>query len=124
MNFSHSHDRIGIWSSILCIIHCLAVPVVMAYTNNSVDLHDKIWWDFIQVAFVLVGFWAVKHAVSHVKISWLRRSFWASFAILVLSIFLHHSFVGELLNYAAAGSLIGLHTLNLYLSRSKKPLIA
>ncbi|MGB0431483.1 MAG: MerC domain-containing protein [Bacteroidia bacterium] len=124
MNFNHSHDKIGIWSSILCIVHCLAVPVVMAYTNNSFDLHDKVWWDLIQVFFVLIGFWAVKHAVSHVKVAWLKISFWVSFAILVASIFMHHSLLGEILNYTAAGSLVGLHTLNLYVSRDKKPAVA
>lgn len=123
MNFNTTHDKIGIWSSVLCIVHCLAVPVVLAYTNGY-DLHDQVWWDFTQVAFVLVGFWAVKHAVSHVSLPWLKLSFWLSFALLVASVFMHHSFLGEVLNYGAAGSLIALHSLNLYLSRTKKGAVA
>ncbi|MFY0674449.1 MAG: MerC domain-containing protein [Bacteroidia bacterium] len=124
MNFTHSYDKIGIWSSLLCIVHCLAVPVVMAYTNNSIDLHHNMWWDLLQVFFVLIGFWAVRHAVGHVKITWIKIAFWVSFIVLVASIFMHHSFIGEVLNYTAAGSLVGLHTLNLIVSRNKKPSVA
>lgn len=124
MKLNHNYDKIGIWSSILCIVHCLAVPAVMAYTNNSIDLHHNIWWDTLQVLFVIIGFWAVKHAVGHVSLTWIKVAFWVSFIILVASIFMHHSAIGEALNYSSAGSLIALHTLNLALSRNKKTAVA
>ena len=123
MDLTHSHDKIGIWSSALCIVHCLAVPMILAWTNGF-DLHDHWWWDALQVGFILIGFWAVKHAVSHVAFNWLKYSFWGVFAMLVASVFLHHSHIGELMNYTAASLLILLHGLNLYLRKPKQAVVA
>lgn len=123
MDLTHSHDKIGIWSSLLCIVHCLAVPLVLAVTNG-IDLHHNAWWDALQVVFILIGFWAIRHVVKHMTHTWLKAAFWATFAALVVSVFMHHSFFGEVLNYSAASALIVLHSINLYLSRTKKTTIA
>jgi len=123
MDLNHSHDKIGIWSSALCIVHCLAVPAVLAFTNGF-DLHDHVWWDVLQVAFILVGFWAVRHAVKHINFQWLKLMFWSTFAVLIASVFLHHSTLGEIMNYGAASLLIILHSLNLYLGRNKAAALA
>lgn len=120
---THTHDKIGIWSSILCIVHCLAVPVVMAY-GNGLDLHENHWWDVLQVVFIAIAFWAVKHAVGHTPLTWMKGLFWLSFTTLVISMIFHHSALGEVLNYGAALTLIALHALNLYLARQKKSLVA
>lgn len=124
MNFTQSHDKIGIWSSLLCIVHCLAVPLVLAATNG-VDLHHNMWWDALQVGFILIGFWAVRHAVKHMEYTWLKVAFWITFGALATSVFIHsHSLLGNILNYGAASLLIVLHSINLYLSRNKKTALA
>lgn len=123
MDLTHAHDKVGIWSSALCIVHCLAVPAIFAWTNGF-DLHHFWWWDALQVGFILIGFWAVQHAVKHVSFLWLKLAFWGTFAVLAASVFLHHSTLGEWMNYTAATLLILLHGLNLYLSRPKQAIIA
>lgn len=123
MSLTHSHDKIGIWSSLLCIVHCLAVPVVLGL-SNGIDLHHNAWWDGLQVVFILIGFWAVRHAVKHMIHTWLKAAFWVTFAALAVSVFMHHSLLGEALNYTAAALLIVLHSLNLYLGRHKKTTLA
>ena len=119
MKTKHLHDKLGIWSSILCIIHCLIVPLV-AMIGKGYDLHHNPYWDFLQIVFVLIGFWAIKHATSHSPFLWLKAAFWLTFGALVWSLFIHHSTLGHVLNYGGATGIILLHLVNMYYAKKEK----
>lgn len=119
----HWHDKVGIWSSVLCTVHCLAVPVVMSF-SREIDLHHSTFWNALQILFVAISFWAVRHAASHCSSKVLKFFFWLSFAALAISIFDHHSVIGEILNYSAATALIVLHSINIYVQKQKQVRIA
>lgn len=105
-------DWVGLGASLLCLIHCLIVPIAMIW-NNELDLHSMPMWDLMSVGFAILSFWAIWHVTQHTNIKWLKAAFWVSFIFLLVGIFAHHSLIGEILNYSAATLLIGFHTYNI-----------
>ena len=116
-------DKIGIWSSALCMVHCLAVPFALL-VSKDLDLHHNPYWNWLQIVFIGISFWAVLHSTKHTASKQLKIMFWLSFAGLSASIIWHHSLIGEILNYGCASLLILLHGVNLYRERNVQREIA
>ena len=115
-------DKIGIVSSFLCLIHCLIVPIGMVFAYEFESLHHSTGWTLIQVLFIGIAAWAVRHAVRHTQRAYIRIGLWLGVGLLVLALFLPHG-IEEVVNYSAAGLLVLSHTLNLF-THSHKPSVA
>jgi hypothetical protein len=102
-------DLIGISSSILCLLHCLALPLIlsMGYLfNHSVSGH----WHSLDYLFILMGTVAAWVSARRTSLPALKLAFWIAIFIFSLSILLHDLWSGMIyLSIATSFVLIGLH---------------
>ncbi|MCB0736424.1 MAG: MerC domain-containing protein [Bacteroidetes bacterium] len=119
---SIQYDRLGILSSVLCLIHCLVVPIGMLFALELEWLHHWIGWTYVQIGFISIGAWAVYHAAKHIDKKWISVCLWAGIGILVLALFAEHH-LQELMNYSAAALLIAAHTVNLFIHSQHHKLV-
>lgn len=100
-------DLLGIINSVLCLIHCMALPVLIAIGASFVQ-HPTVTWSFICLAFL-----AVRNAVrasGDASIALLLGIGWAVFAAGMVA----EPFAAELeaLTYLGSTLLIVGHLLN------------
>lgn len=113
-------DYLGISSATICLIHCLAAPILMSMgvAVHDHEGHDHGWqmllshgWDFV---FLGIGFVAVILSSRHMSSRPRKFLLWGSFAFLAAAILLEH--VGPIfqyLVYASSVALILTHTANI-----------
>ncbi len=110
-------DYAGIFSSFLCLIHCLLAPVILSFWLQ-VDTEHLIW---IDVVFFLVSFWAVRGAVRQASFPIVKNLLWIGLSILGVSLMLEHLLeIFEYVALAAMVLLIGTHLFNLWYCRKCK----
>ncbi|MEL6675976.1 MAG: MerC domain-containing protein [Bacteroidota bacterium] len=123
LSTSRYSDWIGIFSAFLCLIHCLAGPVLIGLgahvhvheTAAGTHEHASIWlshsWDFLFLAIGLVAVW---FSARHTSSSLLKVLLWAAYLFLAAMLMLEaYAEVFRYLAYAASLALIGAHILNL-----------
>ncbi len=116
-------DYLGISSATLCLIHCLATPVLMLMgvaVHGAHEGHDHShgWmvllghgWDFL---FLGIGFLAVLWSTSHTHHLGRKILLWLSFVFLAGAILLEHMGpVFQYLTYLASLVLIFAHASNI-----------
>lgn len=113
----NSSDIIGVVSSSLCLIHCIATPFVfIAQSSSAVCCESSpIWWQSIDYIFLVISFFAVFWSVKHTSKSWMKSALWLSWVALSAAI-LNEKFelihLPEISVYIPALALIGLHVYN------------
>jgi hypothetical protein len=116
MNFSlffKNSDFLGIFGSILCLIHCLALPLFismepMMFQFIAEDIHH---WDYVFLAFSFVAVYFSTRNSSSFSI---KFSFYAVLILLTVSIVWEDSLmVFQYLGYLASIALIITHIINL-----------
>ena len=104
---SRRADLLGITNSTLCLVHCLAMPLLVVM--GAAFMHHPL----VSMAFIVVAGWAVFTAMRRSQARWLVRSMWMAWAVFALSLLLeemHHGF--ELSALVASGMLVlghGIH---------------
>ncbi len=84
-------NELGVFSSILCIIHCLITPFVLVVIPSSSmmtkggDSYD--WWLWLDVLFLIISFVAVFKATQQSKQMWMKISMALSWIILSFFVF-------------------------------------
>ena len=111
-------DNVGILSSGLCMIHCIATPFVFIAStcSNTCCESSPVWWQLFDFFFLAISFVAVHFAVKKTKLAWIRYGMYASFTLLLLLVLYNHlSFLAipEEIIYVPAASLIFLHIYNI-----------
>lgn len=113
-------DYLGISSATICLIHCLATPVLMSMGVSVHDHagHDHGWmmllshsWDFL---FLGIGLFAVAFSARHTSNKSRKALLWGSYLFLVCAVMLEH--VGPIfqyLTYGASLALIATHWSNI-----------
>ena len=79
-------DLLGIGSSVLCIIHCLLLPVLVLAGSLSGDTHRWAWLDYGFIALATV---AVYSSTRRLKSTFLRRGLWLSLLVFSGAILFH-----------------------------------
>ncbi len=116
-------DYLGISSATICLLHCLASPILM---SMGVAVHDHApghdhghgWevllshsWDFL---FLGIGLAAVWWSASHTHHRGRKLLLWVSFSFLAGAILLEQvGFLFQILTYAASILLISAHAANI-----------
>ena len=110
-------DELGAISSFLCIIHCIATPVVLTLLpiSSGTQIGRQNRWSWLDIIFLLISSTAVFWAVQRSPKLWLRISMIVS--LLVLGLFIvNERFIGiEFpfdMVYFPAFALIVLHLVN------------
>jgi len=67
-NKKHGMHKVGFILSVLCAIHCLSIPIILAFLPSFAELlHLNLWLEIILILVIfLIGFWVfVKDFKSH-----------------------------------------------------------
>lgn len=107
-------DVLGMGSALLCLLHCIAAPVLIGFGAGLQEVHSSFFLhEFWDIVFLALGFIAVFYSSKHSRSSFLKILLWTTYLSLFCSVLLHHSSpVFEYLIYAASIILIIAHTLN------------
>lgn len=115
---SYSLDNVGIIASSLCMIHCIGTPflfIAKACTTSCCS-EAPLWWQIIDYVFLFISFIAIYFVTKQISSAWMKKTFWISWFILLLTI-LNHTFPIFELNknfiYVPASAIIILHFYNL-----------
>jgi len=119
MILTKNHDQIGILSSTLCLIHCLATPFVFVAKSCTATCckETPLWWMFIDFLFLAISFIAVFWSSKNTTKNWIRVSLWVSWTLLLMVILNEHLTLFNLPKtaiYFPAFSLVILHFTNRY----------
>lgn len=100
-------DAVGISAAVLCLIHCIAFPLLMIIPLGI--SHNP----YIDLAFLVIGAVVVYRITKHMASLRLKFLFWAS--IILISISVLADFIFEIhipLIYVGAAGLIAGHIIN------------
>ena len=111
-------DRMGVMSSGLCMIHCLATPFffVAAACSKSCCSAAPSWWLWIDYLFLFISFLAVLHSAKNSKYVFLKVGLWISWlGLFVFIINISYGFIdiSDNIKFIPAFSLIGFHLYNI-----------
>ncbi len=100
-------DVVGISAAILCLIHCVAFPLLMIVPLGI--SHNP----FIDLAFLVAGAMVVYRILKKTRIKWLKALFAVSLLLISVSVFADMIFEIHLpLIYFGAAGLIAGHLIN------------
>jgi hypothetical protein len=110
-------DSIGVIASTLCLIHCIATPLIFIAQSCSFTHYNSVptWWGYIDYLFLIISFFAVYRSTKITSLKWIKPALWLSFMLLLVVVLneknawfgLNESFI-----YVPAISLIALHLYN------------
>ena len=116
-------DFIGILSSGLCMIHCIATPFIFftAICSTSCCSTAPLWWIWLDYVFLIISFIAVLQSTKSISFKPIKYGLWISWVALLISI-LNIIFVwiniSDNIKFIPAFSLIGLHLYNFIFCKS------
>ncbi len=106
-------DYIGITGSLLCIIHCLATPILLLTVNFA---HEslKVGYLSLDYVFIVVNIFAVYHATKHAHSVVIKRALWSFLVLFTACLLLEEvSETFEYIGYAASLGLVVTHLINI-----------
>ena len=110
-------DTIGVLSSGLCMIHCIATPFFFVATACSATCCSAapLWWQWLDYFFLIVSFVAVRYSTISTNSRLIEIGLWASWVGLLIFI-LNAKFlwfnISPNAKFIPAFTLIGLHLYN------------
>lgn len=100
-------DAVGISAAVLCLIHCIAFPMLMIIPLGI--SHNP----YIDIAFLIIGAAVVYRVTKNMELSWLKLLFWNSIILIIVSVLTDLIFEIHLpLIYIGAAGLIAGHIIN------------
>lgn len=112
-------DSIGAIASSLCLIHCLATPLLfIAQSCSAVCCSSETvpgWWQWLDYAFLAISFFAIFWSTKTTSKDWMKIALWVSWAALLLVIVNEKTEwfpMKEFFIYIPALSLVALHLYN------------
>jgi hypothetical protein len=108
-------DYVGIAGSILCIIHCLAAPLVVVSSSLlKNDLALQSGFLSLDYVFIIVNIVAVYFATRHHHSRLVSTALWCFLALFGIGLLLEdYSPIFEYMAYTASAGLVVSHLLNL-----------
>ena len=124
---SSSSDYIGAAASFLCVIHCMATPLIFVIqsctTTNSCCDSAPLWWSAIDYMFIGITFIAVHQSSKNTSKDIMRVLLYGTWAVLTLVIInekLSIWLISAIWKYLAALLMITTHMYNLKFCQCKK----
>tara|TARA_Y100001970_G_scaffold223760_1_gene275535 strand:+ start:116 stop:520 length:405 start_codon:yes stop_codon:yes gene_type:complete len=110
-------DSLGVISSGLCMIHCLATPFffVAAACSKSCCAAAPSWWLYIDYIFLIISFVAVMHSTKDSTYNFVKFGLWLSWlGLFAFIINISYSFIdiSDNVKFIPGFSLIGFHLYN------------
>ncbi|MBO0934684.1 MerC domain-containing protein [Fibrella aquatilis] len=113
--FDKKADYIGITGSVLCIIHCMAAPVMVMTTGFlRTDATLRIGFLGLDYVFIAINIAAVYFATRHHTSAAIRATLWGFLTLFATSLLLEAvSSLFEYTAYFASAGLVITHLINL-----------
>ena len=111
-------DALGAISSSLCVVHCLATPLLfISHLYTSTDLKSiPFWWKDLDFVFLTISFIAIYRATKTTSKNFMKYALWVGWIVL-FSLILNEKMglfaIPGISNYIAALSLSSFHIYNL-----------
>jgi len=110
-------DSLGVISSGLCMIHCLATPFffVAAACSKSCCSAAPSWWLYIDYVFLIISFVAVLYSTKDSTYNFVKLGLWLSWLglfVFILNISYGFIDISDDVKFIPAFSLIGFHLYN------------
>jgi hypothetical protein len=112
-------NQIGAFASFLCIIHCLATPlifvgkVVHECSAASCCSSSPWYWQMLDFLFLFIAFFAVVYATKHTK-NFIKIALWSGWALFALGILFENfdNHWGKYMMYLGSIVLVAFHLYN------------
>lgn len=104
-------DLVGIVSAVLCIVHCLLLPVLVLAGSLSGEAHR---WEWLDYGFIGLATVAVFYATRRLESVFLRRGLWFSLLCFSASIIFHEHHPAALYVSVASSLLLVLFHIGSY----------
>jgi hypothetical protein len=108
-------DMIGISASLLCLIHCLAFPLLISFGFffGAMDEHGHEHWHWLDYAFICLAILAVYFAAKSAHRQWIKPALWITVLLFSGAILLHEDYPFMLFVSASLSLVLALiHTIN------------
>lgn len=118
INYQNKSDLFGSLASTMCMVHCMATPIIfLVQTNHSnCGTLGPWWWHAIDYLFLVIGIIAIYQTTKNTSIHWMPAAMYTSWVLLSLFIVNAKTSLfpipGIMLNVPAC-SLVALHLYNL-----------
>lgn len=111
-------DALGAIASTLCVVHCLATPLIFIAHTCGVGACNATpnWWSNLDYIFLLISFFAIKRSVKNTSKYFMKRALWLNWGILFMLVInekIKYMALPETLTYVIALSLAVLHIYNM-----------
>lgn len=118
-------DKIGICTSVLCIVHCLAVPVLLVFGfDSALRFIEEEWIEWVIMGAALcIGLSSFITGYKEHKQHFILFLFLAGFFLIVVGDSVHHAWTSAAISVAGASIVVYAHFQNLY-QRIKRKEIA
>ena len=118
-------DAVGVVSSGLCIVHCLATPVffIAATCSASCCNATPLWWQWVDYVFLIISFIAITHSIKSTNSNLVKYGLWVSWVALflfILNIQFQWFSISDNIKFIPAFSLIGFHLYNIKYCKCSK----
>lgn len=114
---SNKFDLLGVLASSLCMVHCLATPIIFVVQASIVGCSEAgpWWWRMIDSLFLVVSIIAIYHSARATSLQWMPMALygcWGVLAFLIINEQLSLLTIPHYLIYLPAFSLVFLHLYN------------
>lgn len=81
-------DSVGAIASGLCLIHCLATPLIFVAQACSASCCSSApaWWRGIDYVFLAIAFFAIRKSTKSSSKAWIKYALWISWTALSLTL--------------------------------------
>lgn len=109
----HRYDKIGIISSILCVIHCAIIPILLTIVANMGDPFGAFSFP-LHLIFIALAFTAVYFASKNSYSIKIKIALWSFFILFAAGIFLEQfTHIDNSLTLLSSIGLIVTHLINI-----------
>lgn len=118
-------DTLGAVASTLCLLHCLATPLLFIAHASSAGVHETapLWWKSIDYLFLIISFFAIYRSTQNTTKNFMKPALWISWVALFTTIInerLGWFTIPEITIYTIATILAVLHLYNLKYCQCKE----
>ena len=108
-------DLLGAMASGLCLVHCLATPLLFVAQAGAHHADSPGWWKTIDIALLVVSLAAVYWAAKKTSRNWMKWALygsWLALTFLIVNEKVEGVHLAEAWIYVPTVSLVGLHLYN------------
>ena len=117
LQLENKSDLFGALASGLCLIHCMATPLLFIGKACSAVCcaSAPLWWQLVDYVFIVISFIAIFYAAKNSSKSWMKFAMYGTWLSLLLVVLMESFSPGLLPSYSVyipALSIVGLHLYN------------